>query len=89
MAEQSHHDENSAPNQDDHQNVPKPVSEERPMTTPAVSERTDDAQFPMGDQIPESGQRDRTAAGFHAIAETMILRGEALALHAACGRFSS
>src|SRR6185437_7438538 len=72
MPEQSHHDENSAPNQDDHHNVPKPASQERPMTTPAVSERTGDAQYPMGDQIPQASQRDRVAAGYHAIAETFI-----------------
>src|SRR5437867_8872122 len=63
------HDENSAANQHDDKK-PKPVSQEAPMTTPAASRRTDDAQYPMGQQIPRAGQRDRTAAGYHAIYET-------------------
>ena len=57
---QSHDDENSAPNQHDGK-TPKPLSRERPMTTPAVSQRTPDAQYPMDNQVPRSGQRDRTA----------------------------
>src|SRR4051812_20315954 len=66
---QPHDDENSAPNQHDPKR-PKPIDQERPMTTPAVSQRTGDAQYPMVEQVPHIGQRHRTAAGYHAIAET-------------------
>jgi molybdopterin-dependent oxidoreductase alpha subunit len=67
---QSHHDENSAPNQN-HAKTPKPESQELPMTTPAVSQRTPDAQYPSGDYDPHTGKRSMTAAGFKAIWETM------------------
>src|SRR5688500_8249336 len=70
MAEQSHRDENSAPNQHDSK-VPKPIAQERPMETPEVSRRTPDAQYPMNEQVPWTDQRDRTAAGFHALSETI------------------
>src|SRR6185369_13772873 len=67
---QSHADENSAPNQHDYK-VPKPESEERPMQTPAISRRTNQAQYPVGDHKPKPGPRDRVAAGWHAIRETL------------------
>ena len=70
MAEQSHRDENSAPNQVDYK-VPKPISEERPTTTPEVSKRTPDAQFPMNDQVPRVGERSKSAAGIPAVIETV------------------
>ncbi len=66
---QSHRDENNATNQRD-SNTPKPQSEERAVETPAVSQRTDDAQYPIGEQLPRVGERDLTAAGFHAVYET-------------------
>ncbi len=62
-------DENSAPNQED-SNTPRPASAEKPMTTPDVSKRTPDAQFPMGDDVPEIGERHETAAGYTAVYET-------------------
>jgi molybdopterin-dependent oxidoreductase alpha subunit len=68
---QSHRDENSAPNQHDSK-VPKPIEQEQPMTTPASSLRTQDAQYPDQDLIPRAGERDLVAAGFHAIRETMV-----------------
>src|ERR1051325_5708520 len=66
---QGHRDENSAPDQHDPKR-PKPVSEERVVETPAVSRRTGDAQYPLR-KMPEVGQRDGVAAGFHAIYETV------------------
>src|SRR4051794_32030328 len=66
---ESHRDENNAPNQHDPKR-PKPLSEEAPMTTPAVSQRTNQAQYPLADQTPQIGSRDKTAAGFHALYET-------------------
>ena len=69
MAEQSHHDENSAPNQHDDKR-PKPVAEEEPMQTPVVSMRTPDAQYPTDGQVAQVGHRVKAAAGFHAIWET-------------------
>src|SRR4051794_14750097 len=71
MSEQSHRDENSAPNQHDDK-TPKPLDQERPMTTPAVSQRTPDAQYPMCDQVPEMRGRYLTAAGLHAVYETFF-----------------
>jgi molybdopterin-dependent oxidoreductase alpha subunit len=71
MPEQSHRDENSAPNQHDYK-VPKPISEEQPMTTPAQSLRTTHAQFPADGQVPRVTERDLVAAGFHAIKETFV-----------------
>jgi molybdopterin-dependent oxidoreductase alpha subunit len=68
--DQNHRDENSAPNQEDTK-VAKPVAQEQPMTTPGVSQRTEDAQYPLGDLLPREGKRSLTAAGFHAIVETM------------------
>lgn len=41
------------------------------MATPEVSQRTPQAQYPMGADVPRVGERDRTAAGFHAISETV------------------
>ncbi|MDQ5858428.1 MAG: FdhF/YdeP family oxidoreductase [Acidobacteriota bacterium] len=41
------------------------------MATPEVSQRTPDAQYPMGAEVPRIGERDRTAAGFYAIYETV------------------
>jgi molybdopterin-dependent oxidoreductase alpha subunit len=67
---QSHGDENSAPNQHDYK-TPKPQSQEQPMETPPASRRTDQAQYPVGDHKPRPGPRDRTAAGWHAIRETL------------------
>ncbi len=66
---ENHRDENNAPNQRDSK-VPKPESEERAVETPAVSQRTDDAQYPIGERLPRAGERDLTAAGLHGIAET-------------------
>jgi molybdopterin-dependent oxidoreductase alpha subunit len=74
----SHLDLNSAPAHEQHDpKTPRPVSHERPMATPEVSRRTSDAQYPMGDQIPEIGDRDTVAAGFHAIYETLAFAGKA------------
>ena len=67
---QSHRDENSAPNQQDPKTV-KAEAEEQPAETPAESYRTDDAQYPLADDVPHVGARDMTAAGFHAISETV------------------
>jgi molybdopterin-dependent oxidoreductase alpha subunit len=75
-AADGHSDENSAPNQED-STAPRPASQEKPMTTPDVSKRTPDAQFPMGDDVPEIGDRDKTAAGFTAIYETFRFIGGA------------
>src|SRR3954452_12152888 len=66
----SHRDENSAPDQHDDKR-PKPISEELPMTTPDVSKRTNRAQYPSDGQLPEIGHRDKTAAGWPAIYETV------------------
>jgi molybdopterin-dependent oxidoreductase alpha subunit len=63
-------DENSAPNQEDSQ-VPVPLSEEAPKSTAPEAFRTGDAQFPMGNDIPHEQPRDKTAAGFHAVFQTM------------------
>src|SRR4051812_21961213 len=71
MAEQSHRDENSAPNQHDDK-VPKPISEERPMTTPAQSLRTVHAEYPTDGEMPRIVERDVVAAGFQAIKETFV-----------------
>src|SRR2546423_2720366 len=71
MVEQSHRDENSAPNQHDSK-VPKPFSEEQPMTTPAQSLRTTHAQYPADGELPRITERDVVAAGFHAIKETFV-----------------
>jgi molybdopterin-dependent oxidoreductase alpha subunit len=62
-------DGNSGPDQRDDKGV-KPEAQERPMATPAVSQRTPDAQYPMGGEVPRIEDRDRTAAGFYAIYET-------------------
>ncbi len=67
---QSHRDENSPANYPDDVK-PKPIADERAIETPEVSKRTPDAQYPMGDDLPEVGKRDTTAAGFHAIAQTL------------------
>jgi molybdopterin-dependent oxidoreductase alpha subunit len=67
----SHKDENSAPDQEDH-NKPRPVSMERPMTTPEVSKRTPNAQLPSNDQIGQIHEPHRVAAGWPAIYETML-----------------
>ena len=69
-------DENSASNQADDKK-PRPISQERPMQTPDVSKRTPDAQYPLGDQIPRVLERDLTAAGWHAIYETLVHLREA------------
>jgi molybdopterin-dependent oxidoreductase alpha subunit len=65
-------DQNSAPNQQDH-NKPRPVSEEQPMTTPEISKRSTDAQYPSEGEIAHIGKRHTTAAGWAAIYETMIV----------------
>lgn len=69
-SDQSQRDENSAPNQRDLE-VPVPVTEEEPMTTPACSLRTTDAQFPLDGPIAHEKPRTTVAAGFHAVYETM------------------
>ena len=63
-------DENSAPEQ---RNVhsPKPIAAEKPAQTPAVSVRTSDAQYPLGQDIPRVTERDETAAGFHGVFESL------------------
>jgi molybdopterin-dependent oxidoreductase alpha subunit len=66
-----HRDENSAADQHDTKR-PRPIQDEQPATTPAASRRTPDAQYPIGDDVPRPGRRDRTAAGFHAIYETAL-----------------
>jgi molybdopterin-dependent oxidoreductase alpha subunit len=68
---QSHHDENSAPNQHD-DSVPKPESQETSMVTPEVSKRTEHAQYPADKSDPDIHQRHTTAAGFTAIYETFF-----------------
>src|SRR5436190_1210647 len=64
-------DPNSEPDQHDPKE-PKPISQEAPMTTPAVSQRTTQAQYPMDGQIPKITQRDTVSAGFHAVYESML-----------------
>ena len=61
----SHRDENSAPNQYDPKQ-PRPIEQERPMATPAVSQRTADAQFPPGETTPQVSERHTAAAGMPA-----------------------
>ena len=73
-------DENSAPNQQDYKK-PKPISQERPMATPAVSQRTDDAQYPMGDEVPRVEDRKTTAAGWASLAASIRI-----AAHEGLGR---
>src|SRR5689334_9086070 len=69
---QSHRDPNSAPPHEQHDpKKPKPIDQEQAMTTPEVSKRTPDAQYPMGGQVPRVGDREVTAAGFPGIFETM------------------
>ncbi len=41
------------------------------MVTPEISERTPQAQYPMGANVPHVAERDLSAAGFHAISETV------------------
>jgi len=41
------------------------------MVTPDVSDRTHQAQYPMGANVPHAAERDLSAAGFHAISETV------------------
>jgi molybdopterin-dependent oxidoreductase alpha subunit len=65
----SHDDENSAPNQHDTKR-PKPIELEQPMTTPAVSERTPDAQYPEGHEA-RIDERKTVAGGFQAVAASM------------------
>src|ERR1019366_401821 len=64
-------DENSAPNQR-HGNKPRPVSEEQPMTTPEISMRTTNAQFPSNDQPNPIHERNKVAAGWSGIYETLV-----------------
>ena len=59
-------DEHSAPNVYDPKK-PKPIAAERPMATPAVSQRTTDAQYPPGDTMPDAGERHTAAAGMPAV----------------------
>ncbi|HEX8322784.1 MAG TPA: FdhF/YdeP family oxidoreductase [Tepidisphaeraceae bacterium] len=66
----SHRDENSAPHQVDNRR-PKPIVEERPMTTPDVSKRTPQAQYPGGTFIPEVGHQSTVAAGYPAVWQSM------------------
>ena len=68
-ANETHPDENTAP---DRGNSPaqKPVAEEQECQAAETAKRTDDAQYPMGDNIPRIGKRDETAAGLHAIYQT-------------------
>ncbi len=66
----AHHDENSAPNQEQVKKL-KPLSQERPMVTPEVSKRTPDAQYPMNDEVARVDKRDKIASGYPALYETM------------------
>ena len=63
-------DPNSAPNQQDHKQ-PRPIEQERPMVTPAVSQRTPDAQYPMAGQLPEARERDTVASGYAAVYQSL------------------
>ena len=63
-------DEHSAPNVYD-EKKPKPISDERPMATPAVSKRTPDAQYPPGDTTPDVGARHTAAAGMPAVLQSL------------------
>ena len=65
-----HRDLNSDPNQHDAKK-PKPIEEESPMQTPEVSKRTPDAQYPPTASGPEVHKREKIAAGFPAMWETM------------------
>ncbi len=67
---QSHRDENNAPNQEDPKR-PKPISEERPMTTPDVSKRTGDAQYPADGNVPHVHERDTVASGFQGVYQSL------------------
>ena len=51
-------------------NKPRRQDQEAPMSTPDVSKRTGHAQYPMGDDIPENGERDLVASGWAAIYQT-------------------
>ncbi|HEX3869806.1 MAG TPA: molybdopterin-dependent oxidoreductase, partial [Pirellulales bacterium] len=66
---QSHRDENSAPNQEDATDL-KRSDPQQPVETPVESQRTPDAQYPMNDEVPHTGRRNRVAAGWHALFET-------------------
>ena len=48
-----HEDPNNEPAQHDNAR-PKPIADEQPMTTPEVSKRTPQAQYPGGTFIPEN-----------------------------------
>lgn len=64
---QSHRDENSAPNQRDEKPEKEPFVEEAPILG-----RTTGAQFPIGVDIPKITHRDESAAGLHAIEQTTL-----------------
>jgi molybdopterin-dependent oxidoreductase alpha subunit len=67
---QSHHDEHSADNQE-HVEKPKPETTEPPMTTPDVSKRTPDAQYPLGNEVAHIGKRETVSSGFAGVFQTM------------------
>ena len=70
-----HEDPNSDPDQHDAMR-PKPISEERPMSTPEVSKRTEHAQYPADGFEAERGDATRVAAGYPAIWQTMRWAGK-------------
>src|SRR4051812_33174003 len=70
ISHEVHHDQNDAPDQAD-DGRPKPIEAERPMTTPDVSKRTPDAQYPMDGEAPEIRERDLVASGFQGVYQSM------------------
>ncbi len=67
---QSHRDENSAPDQHDDKK-PKTLDQEQAATTPAVSMRTSDAQYPAGAEAVSVNAPKTTAGGFPAVFQSL------------------
>ena len=67
---QSHRDENSAPDQR-HSKGERPEKEAIFEEAPILG-RTTEAQFPLGSDIPKITHRDETAGGLHAIEQTSL-----------------
>lgn len=65
-----HEDPNNDKAQHDNKR-PKPIADEQPMTTPEVSKRTPQAQYPGGEFIPQTGHKSKVAAGYPAVYQSM------------------
>ena len=70
ISHEVHRDQNNAPDQADDAR-PKPIEAERPMTTPDVSKRTPDAQYPVNGEAPQIRERDLIASGFQGVYQSM------------------